>query len=412
MGGYIERIADPVLAELMGGLPAVMVTGARGVGKTTTALRHAASVVRLDDPEVASAFRASPAVALAGMAEPILIDEWQEVPAVLGAVKRSVDSDPRPGRFILTGSVRANLMAPTWPGTGRIVPKAMEPLSQREIDGRVGGTAFLERLRQADAADLGPDGSWDLGDYVDAALAGGYPSALATRPGPLRQAWLEGYAEQIATRDAAALGERRDPDKLRAYLQAAALNTAGIVQDKTLEQAAGIAPATARAYEQLLKNLSILSAAPAWRSNRLASLGKAPKRFIADTALAAAILGADRADVFQSGNLMGRLIETFAFQQLRAELQGRLARSPRLAHVRDTHQRHEVDLVVEYPDGAIAGIEVKAASAVGPDSARHLEWLRDGLGDKFAAGVVLHTGPARFEFSDRVFAAPIAAIWA
>ena len=115
---YVPRLADARLRELLGGLPAVMVTGPRAAGKTTSARRLAASVLRLDDPGVAAVVVADPDAALRRLPEPILIDEWQEVPQVLGAVKRAVDDEPRPGRFVLTGSVQADLTASMWPGTG------------------------------------------------------------------------------------------------------------------------------------------------------------------------------------------------------------------------------------------------------------------------------------------------------
>ena len=87
---YRCRMLDVLLAELLAELPAVMVTGPRAGGKTTTAARHAASVVRLDRALEAEAFRADPDVALREYEEPILLDEWQEEPGVLGAVKRAV----------------------------------------------------------------------------------------------------------------------------------------------------------------------------------------------------------------------------------------------------------------------------------------------------------------------------------
>ncbi|HLG66363.1 MAG TPA: AAA family ATPase [Acidimicrobiales bacterium] len=101
---YRSRLADEILAELCRDFPAVMITGARATGKTTTAAQHVAQVVRLDEPGVAAAYRADPDAALRRADLPVLLDEWQAVPGVLGAVKRAVDRDPTPGRFVLTGS--------------------------------------------------------------------------------------------------------------------------------------------------------------------------------------------------------------------------------------------------------------------------------------------------------------------
>src|SRR6266508_6020626 len=118
---YLERLIDRRVTELFGELPALLLLGPRAAGKTTTARRHTTEIVRLDRAAEAAAFLADPDAAIRTHKVPLLLDEWQAVPAVLGAVKRAVDQDPRPGRFLLTGSVRADLEAPTWPGTGRVV---------------------------------------------------------------------------------------------------------------------------------------------------------------------------------------------------------------------------------------------------------------------------------------------------
>ena len=100
---YIRRIVDPLITEYLAGLPAIMLVGPRATGKTTTAARSGSSMLRLDRVPSADAVRADPDAALSAYDEPVVIDEWQLVPEVLGAVKRAVDDDSRPGRFIQIG---------------------------------------------------------------------------------------------------------------------------------------------------------------------------------------------------------------------------------------------------------------------------------------------------------------------
>jgi predicted AAA+ superfamily ATPase len=405
---YQPRLIDPLLEELVGTLPAVMVTGARATGKTTTAIRHAASVLRLDRPAQAEAFAVDPDVALSEYEEPILLDEWQEVPAVLGAVKRAVDSDSRPGRFLLTGSVRADIEAATWPGTGRVVKVHVAGMAVRELHGDAGSPSFFDRLANGDlpTARRPPN----LREYVDLALASGFPEPALTLASPARTRWLEGYVDQVLTRDAIELEPRRDPTRLRRYFESYALNSAGVVSDATLLRAAGINRVTALAYERLLTDLFVVDAVPAWASNRLRRLSRSPKRYVSDPAVMASALGIDGHTVIRDADLLGRLLETFVTAQLRAELPT-AARRPRLHHLREEHGRQEIDLIAELGGRDVFAFEVKADAAPGKDAGRHLAWLRDRIGDRFVAGVVFHTGPAPFELSERIAAVPICVLW-
>jgi uncharacterized protein len=411
---YLSRLADARLQELFSELPALLVTGPRATGKTTTARRHADTVVRLDVESQARAFQADPDVALRALPTPVLLDEWQAVPGVLGAVKRAVDDEAGAGRFLLTGSVRADLDAPTWPGTGRLVRMRMYGLAVRELLGRPTGEPFqpfLDRLARADVEAFGaPRDPPDLLGYVELALRGGYPDAALHLSGAARRAWLEGYLEQLLTRDVELLGGARDPRLLRRYFEALALTTAGVAREKTLYEAAGIDRKTAIAYERLLANLFVLDTLPAWSTNRLSRLARAGKRYITDASLVAAALRLDEVAVLRDGDLLGRILETFVLAQIRPEVE--LSRSrPRLHHLRARDGAHEVDLIAELPAGRVLAVEIKASSAPGPADARHLRWLQERLGDRFLAGAVLHTGPRPFRLAERIFALPISALW-
>lgn len=397
----------------MSQLSAFMLVGPRAAGKTTTAGRRAASVVRLDQRGEATAFAADPDAALRGLAEPVLLDEWQEVPDVLGAVKRSVDANPSPGRFLVTGSVRANLGNQTWPGTGRLTRAVVYPMTVRERLGVPDGPTFADKLIKGEPLTL-PDQLPDLRGYVEYGLVGGFPyPALELSPSG-REAWMEGYIDDLIERDIPGLEKPtrgRDSSRLRRYFEAYALNSAGTAADRTVYEAAGIDRRTALAYESLLEAVFAVEDVPAWGANRLGRLVSQPKRSIVDPALLAAATGVGADAIMRDGDLLGRFLDTFVTAQVRPELAISTERA-RLHHLRTKGGEKEVDLILELAGGRVIAIEVKASAAPTQRDARHLAWLRDELGPRFVAGVVFHTGPRSFELDRSIVAAPIAALWA
>lgn len=409
MPGYHPRSVDRLIDRLLAEHPALLLVGPRATGKTTTAQRLAATVVRLDVPGEAAAFRADPDAALRDLAEPVLLDEWQAVPDVLGAVKRAVDRNARPGRFLLTGSVRADLDAPTWPGTGRLIRVPMFGLTVAERLGNTDAVPLFDRLAQGLDPRIPPNPP-NLRDYVEIALHGGFPEAALALSGGARTRWVESYIDQLLTRDAPRVDAPRDPVRLRRYFEACALNSAGGADHKTIYEAAGVNAKTASAYEQLLVNLLVVDRVPPWATNRLKRLIRAPKRYVVDAALLAGALRVEGPAVLRDGDLLGRFLDTFVAAQIRAELPLAECR-PRLFHLRDHEGRHEVDRLAEIAGGGVLGIEVKADSGPGADAAKHLAWLRDRLGKRFIAGVVLHTGPRAYAIGDRILAAPIVTLW-
>ena len=409
---YTPRILDSVLKQRIRHHPAILIVGPRAAGKTTTAERLANTTIRLDRPGEATALRADPDATIRDLEEPVLIDEWQIVPEVLAAVKRTVDQNPKPGRFLITGSVRGELDSPTWPGTGRLLRIPMYGLTVSEIRESIPDVPLLDRLSEGYLSVLASPRKeqFDLRDYVEIAVRGGFPEPALRLPDSERGPWLDSYLDLLLSRDVEELSAHPESHLLRRYLEAYAANTAGVVSQHTLYSTAGIAKATGERYEDLLQRLLIVETVPAWWTNRLKRLTKAPKRYLVDPSLALAALRVDTMGLLRDGDLLGRILDTLVMSQLRAELP-RCDSRARIFHLRQEQGRHEVDIIIEYGGGRIIALEIKATSAPDLRDARHLVWLREELGPRFLGGAVLHTGSRTFDLEEKIFAAPIAAVW-
>ena len=406
------RIVQAHINDALRFSPLVGILGQRQVGKTTLVERLTSQYVTLDSPDALSAAELTPSTFLSQWNGLTAIDECQKAPALFPALKILVQKDKRPGQFLLTGSIRATTELSTWAGTGRVVRLAMYPLTEREIAGDGLGDDLVTRLVDGwlDAIPYRLP-TLDIDAYMRLALRGSFPElAFVERTARQRRLWLDSYLDDLVTRDVESSGAARDPVRLRRFVTTLALNLAGQPSDASLVRDAGINAKTAAAYDRALTNLAILDIVPAWNSNRLKRLTKASKRYLIDTALAAAAADVTEQDILRDSDLRGRWFDAFAAMQLRADL---AAASPRRAmhHLRVEGGRHEVDLVVDLGRGRLFGIEFKAATAPTRQDARHLIWLRDELGTNFAGGVVLHSGQGVFELDTRIAAVPLSAVW-
>lgn len=406
---YIPRLVDSHLEGALARSGAVELRGPRGVGKTTTALQVARTVFACQDPDTAAAVRQDPRSVLLGQRTPVLIDEWQEVPEVLWAVKEHLDTSNAPGRFIITGSVRAQDREQS-PLTGRAEAIDLFPFSEAERR-RVAAAPLAERLFgdvDLDAGDL------DLGtnDYIKIALQSGYPNTMREADPAARAARLRSRIDGTVNVDS--LVGRHDRSKLADFVSAYALHSGGVVPLQRLCDDVGISPNTGRAYEALLERAYLTADAPSFHHNRLSHLRRSPKRLLVDAGLLAAAWGVGAEAIARSADLRGRLLETFVAAQLRAAALASEVRY-RLGHL--CRNDRDVDFVLDGGVHGVVAVEVKAGIHGGRKEARHLFWLREQLGDAFAGGVVLHTGrrppqPLDDAPKGRIWSAPVSALWA
>lgn len=392
------------------GVPAVLVVGPRGCGKTTTASRHAATTLRLDRPNERGVVTADPDVAIAAGSRPLLIDEWQLAPEVLGAVKRAVDLDFTAGQFVLTGSAGSDLVTTGWAGTGRVVRLAMWGLTQRELEGRGHEEAtVLDLALDPGAAMPTITDAPDFRVYVDRALRGGLPQVATADSATKRSRLLDAYVDQLVTRDVETVSPRRNPAMLRTALRAIAASSGGIPAVERLIEATGLDRATIAAYDGVFEALMVTERVPPYLGNRLNRLAKRPKRYVTEPSLLGPLLGADERTATRDIDVLGRLLDTYVAAQLRPLVELTAPRA-RLLHLRDTNGEHEVDLILEHPDGSVVACEVKATAAPDRSDARHLRWLADRLGPLFRRGIVFHTGPRSFQHDDDIWFLPIAVL--
>ncbi|MDR1767948.1 MAG: ATP-binding protein [Propionibacteriaceae bacterium] len=403
-----------MLAEL----PVVVLEGAKGVGKTATALQRAGSVYSLDRRTMREMAWADPSVVLEG-SPPVFIDEWQLVPDVWNEVRHAVDADMSAGRFILAGSATPKKGTRVHSGAGRMVRLAMRPMSLPER-GIEKPAISMSHLMDG-GRDVAGQTSVKLSDYVDEILSSGFPGIRAVKPAA-RQRLVESYISQVAEHDIDELGvEVRRPDTLLHWLAAygAATSTtasySSLLAAATPGEASKPAKETGMAYRDLLARLWLLDPLPAWVPGfaHLKRLGQAPKHHLVDPALAAALVGATRETLLHGegptissdGTFLGALFESLAAQTVRV-LAG--AAGAKVSHLRTQGGEREIDMIVERKDGKVLAVEVKLATVVRPADVKSLNWLEEQLPDTVVGKLILNTGQLAYRRPDGVAVVPLA----
>ena len=402
------RIVERKIHEALSDTPVVLVTGPRRAGKTTLVRKLEGThrtYITLDDQTECDAARSDPVGFIRGL-DLAIIDEIQRAPELLIAIKKSVDEDYRPGRFLLTGS--ANVM--TLPKVedslaGRIETIQILPLARTEIEGV--SPTFLERLFEGGLNSKGASVVGD--DLIRLVLLGGYPEVIARESERRRQAWIRSYLSSILSRDLSDIASVEYLTELPKFVDILAQHSGQLINYSKLGSGIGVSHKTGQRYTVLLEQVFLVSALRPWYTNMLKRIVKTPKLHFLDSGLLATVRELNFKRIKTSRVEFGALLESFVYSEVMKLISGTDLRLSAY-HFRD-QQQHEVDLVLERGDGMIAGIEVKASATVSSRDFAGLQSLAAACKGRFANGIVLYDSANFVPFKDNMAAVPISSLW-
>ena len=422
----LPRFIELRLVEALEDSPVVLIQGPRQCGKTTLAQMVCApellpgrggsvvtasrgySYLSFDDDSVRAGAETDPMGFISDLPERVVLDGVQRVPGLFTGLKLEIDRRRVPGRFVLTGSTNV-LAVPTVQDSlaGRLETVRLHPLAQCELhasrpaaDGFI-DTLFGDNFPIQQTARLGKQ-------LAERIVSGGFPPALARSAGRRRASWYRNYADAQVQRDIGALSRISGLNALPRLLTLAATQTGRLFNLSRLAAPFQLSRPTIGDYIALLERAYLLERLPSWHSNRGKRLVKTPKLHIGDTGLACALLGASVPALLADRPLLGQLLETLVFQELRRQATWYVG-PVEFFHYRDKDQI-EVDVVMEY-GSLVAGVDVKSGATVTQSDFRGLRRLRDASGASFAAGVVLYDGETSVSFGDSLYAVPIRLLW-
>jgi predicted AAA+ superfamily ATPase len=413
MATLVPRRIEPLLSESLDHARIVLLAGARQVGKTTLVTgvtrpdgRHPMRFVSLDDRAARQAANDDPAGFIAGLGGPAVIDEIQHAPELLLELKRAVDIDTAPGRFLITGS--ADVLAhrkviDALPG--RIDRLELWPLARTEIEGgelNIIDELLAGRPPQVRRATVGSDA------YATAISEGGYPEVRLRPPGRLRNRWFEDYLAGSLGKDLLALADLRRADETGRLLRLLASQSANLLSYRKISQQLEIDDKTVKEHTLLLEQLFLIRRLPGWRPGLGAREAARPKAYVCDPGLLAHLLGADESRIRSDDQVKGKVCETFVLAELLKHA-GCAEQTMRLFHYQ--RDREDVDFILENNAGEIAAVEVKASATVDRRDRRWLERLRDARSSSFRAGVIIHAGAETVPLGDRLWAVPFSGLW-
>ena len=405
---------EPLIKEGIDDARIVFVAGARQVGKTPLIRKitrpgggRAMRELSLDDRATRDAANGDPAGFVAGLGGPTFIDEIHRAPDLLLELKKAVDEDTVPGRFLITGS--ANVLASkkildALPG--RIDRFTLWPLAQAEIErGRANivDALFAGVPPQISGAPVG------LSDHADHIVAGGFPEARERRPGRSRTRWFDGYLAGSLERDLRELADVRRADDAEHLLRLLASQTANLFKADPIARKLGMDHKTVKSYVGLLRQMHLVHQLPGWRPGLGAREATTPKMYVSDVGLLCHLLGADARRLLADDQVKGKGCETFVVNEVLKQASWADVETRAYHYQR---RDEDVDLILEDRAGDIACVEVKAAATLAAKDWRWLAKLRDARGSSFRAGIVVASVAQTTPLGDRLWAVPYSVLWA
>lgn len=404
---YPRYIRSRIVAAL-DDTPVVLLSGPRQAGKTTL-IRQFVSAQRkfitLDDAATLLAARRDP-VGLIRELDGAVIDEVQRAPELLLAIKKSVDEDRRPGRFLLTGS--ANLMSlPTVADSlaGRMETLFLLPLAGCELQSSAGNWIDFVYAGHAPVTQSPEVGR----KLVSRVVRGGYPEALARVDARRREAWAKQYVSALLQRDVREIANIEKLDQLPRLLKALAQMAGQLCNFAQLGGQLGFDSKTVSKYVAVFEQMFLLRRVQPWSSNRLSRIVKAPKLQFLDSGLLSALLDLNEGNVADERTLFGRVLESYVYAELFK--QSTWAKRDCAFYTYRDKDQLEVDFVIEDGAGRVVGVDVKAAASVGARDLAGLSRLATLAGKKFVAGIVLYDGSETLPLGERLWAVPLSTLW-
>lgn len=404
------RFSEILVRSALRDTRVVAISGPRQSGKTTLARRFAQQgriYVTLDNQPTLAAAKSDPVAFIRGL-DRAIIDEVQRAPELLLAIKQSVDEDPRPGRFLLTGS--ANLLTIKTVNeslAGRVEVVPLYPLSRGEqLRSKI--PEFISKIFRGQLPQ--PAESFAGNKLLQAVVAGGYPDAIKRRAERRRDAWYRAYIKSIAERDIPEIADIANPGQIPRLLELSAQFAGQLINLSELGRTLGLDHKTVGHYLRILEQIYLLQRVQPWSRNELSRLVKTPKLHFFDSGLLTTLHGYSVARLRSDRNLFGSLLETFVFSELVKSTAWTKERVS-IFHYRDKDQV-EVDFVLQNAGGQVVGIEVKAAASVTRRDFTGLERVASAAGIAFVQGIVLYDGDQTLPFGKTLRAAPFPTLWA